>query len=72
MSANLTRHPSFYTLRDSDIGKPWIRAWGHVWLTSGFIGRVLPGDVGKRVYLVDDILQVENDEQLARRIARSG
>jgi hypothetical protein len=29
---------------------------------------VLPGDVGKRVYKVDGVLQVENDEQRERRL----
>jgi hypothetical protein len=44
-------------------------------MVSNFIGRVLEGDVGKRVYLVrneagdSDLLQVENDEQReARRL----
>jgi len=31
------------------------------------IGRVLPRDIGKRVYLIDDIIQVENDEQREAR-----
>ena len=63
---------AFYTLTAADVGKPWIRAFGRTRLVSEFIGRVLPGDVGKRVYLVGDILQVENDEQRDARIAREG
>lgn len=57
----------FREITSDDIGKTTFRAFGKSWLVSGFIGRVLPGDVGKRVYLVGDILQVENDEQRAKR-----
>jgi hypothetical protein len=63
-----------YTIATSDIGQMCIKAFDRVWPVTGFIGRILPGDVGKRVYLVpcDDpkagsILQVESDEQLAKR-----
>jgi len=58
----------YYTLRPSDVGKPLLRIFGRVWLTSGWIGQVLPGDVGKRVYQRGGILQVENDEQVALRL----
>jgi len=53
----------------ADIGKSTFHAFGKAWQTSGFIGRILPGDVGKRVYLVGDILQVENDEQRDKRLS---
>lgn len=61
---------AFYELQASDVGRYQIKAFGRSWLTSGFIGRVLPGDVGKRVYLRGDILQVENDAQRDKRVAR--
>lgn len=57
-----------YTLTVADIGKPYIRAFGKSWPVENFIGRILPGDVGKRVYQSDGILQVENDEQMAKRM----
>jgi len=63
---------SSYTISRFDIGRTSIRAFGRVWLTSGFIGRILPRDVGKKVYLRGDILQVENDEQFNRRRSREG
>jgi hypothetical protein len=53
-----------------DVGQPFFKAFDQVWPTSGFIGHVLRQDVGKRVYLVGGILQVENDEQRATRLAR--
>ena len=61
-----------YTLKHSDIGKANLLAFGQQWKTSEFIGRILPGDVGKRVYKVMDasggyFLQVENDSQRAKR-----
>lgn len=61
-----------YTLTHSDISKASIVAFGQHWRTCDFIGRILPGDVGKRVYRVMDasggyFLQVENDSQRAKR-----
>jgi hypothetical protein len=62
-----------YTLTTGDVGRAWIKAFGRSWMACDFIGRVLPGDVGKRVYLTPTndgehaILQVENDEQRANR-----
>lgn len=60
----------YYTITPSDIGKPWIKAFGRVWSVSDWIGRILPLDVGKRVYQIDGILQVENQEQLLARQSR--
>lgn len=59
----------FYTLTENDVGRAAVRAFGKVWMASTFIGRVLPGDVGKRVYQVGDIVQVENDQQRDARLA---
>jgi hypothetical protein len=58
---------TFIMIQSRDIGRPTIKAFGRTWLVANFIGRVLPGDVGKRVYLVGDILQVENTQQRDRR-----
>lgn len=57
----------YRTITTGDVGKPSLQAFGRSWLVSGFIGQVLPQDVGKQVYLVGGILQVENNEQRARR-----
>ena len=57
----------FVTIAQADVGRAHFQAFGDTWPTSRFIGRVLPGDVGKRAYLVGDILQVENEEQRTRR-----
>ena len=57
-----------YTITEGDIGKTYIRAFGQVWLLDGVMGHVLTLDVGKRIYEVDGILQVENDEQHAERL----
>lgn len=54
-----------------DVGKWLFGAFGRRWPVSSFIGRIMPHDVGKRVYLVGDILQVENDEQRDARMARA-
>ena len=65
----------FYTITKQDVEKPLIQAFGEKWLVSNFMGRILPIDVGKRVYKVPvndprspPILQVESDEQLKRRL----
>lgn len=66
----------FHTLTREDVGRTILHLWGKGWLVSGFMGRILPGDVGKRVYRtpMDDrsgyILQVENDAQRDERLAR--
>lgn len=62
---------TYYTMQRGDVDKPALRILGGTWLTCDWIGRILPSDVGKRVYLVGGILQVENDEQRAERIAKS-
>jgi|HubBroStandDraft_2_1064218.scaffolds.fasta_scaffold23674_2 hypothetical protein len=49
------------------VGKAIFEAFGRQWLVSGFIGRIMLQDVGKRVYLTSGILQVENEAQRARR-----
>ena len=54
-------------ITEDDVGKSLFAAFGRTWPTSGFMGRILSIDVGKRVYLVGDILQVENDEQRTER-----
>ena len=61
----------YYTIGTADIGQPCIRAFGQTWPVADFLGRVLPGDVGKRVYQVRGLyhLQVENDEQRDRRLS---
>lgn len=59
---------SYYELQQSDVGRPFLKIFDRVWSVKDFLGRVLPGDVGKRVYLVSGILQVENDAQRAERL----
>lgn len=61
---------AFYELQGRDVGKAHLRCFGHVWSVSHFLGQVLPGDVGKRVFKRGGILQVENDAQRAARLAR--
>ncbi len=61
---------SFYTITHADVTSFAIRAFGRAWPVADFIGRVMLQDVGKRVYLRGDILQVENHKQFAARLAR--
>jgi hypothetical protein len=66
----------YHTLTREDVGRAVLDLWGRKWSVQSFMGRILPGDVGKRVYRVpmDDrsgyILQVENDSQRDTRLAR--
>lgn len=60
---------AFYELQKCDVGARVIVAFGAKWRTVDFIGRVLASDIGKRVYKVGDVLQVENDAQRAARVA---
>ena len=60
-----------------DVGPTTIRTecsecrHGRTYMLGDVLGRILPGDVGKRVYLLQTasgkIVQVENDEQRAAR-----
>jgi hypothetical protein len=66
----MTRY--LFTIEPHHIGKSWIKVGTHGYSVSGFLGRVLPGDIGKRVFRVNGILQVENDQQRDARLAASG
>jgi hypothetical protein len=57
----------YYTLVDRDVGKNWLLAFEQTWLVSDFMGRILPTDVGKRVYQQGDVLQIESNNQRSRR-----
>ena len=62
-----------YQLSSKDIGKCCIKVSGRVYLLSSFIGRVLKHDIGKLVYEIGEgVLQVENDEQMKRRLDKKG
>ena len=56
-----------HTIKLHDVGQPVIIIEGRPRMVCDFIGRILRQDVGKRIYETDGILQVENNEQLARR-----
>ena len=62
----------FHTISVSDYvysqQYPVLRAFHRTWPTANFMGRILAKDVGKRVSLIDGIIQVESDEQLVRRL----
>src|SRR5262245_24247828 len=66
----------YYTIRDADVGRAVITAWGRRWSVSDFMGRILPSDVGKRINKITggdggyEFLQVENNEQFQRRMGR--
>jgi hypothetical protein len=65
----------FYEIGPHDVGKATLHMFGGMVPADAFIGRVLPCDVGKRVYAVatiggDYTLQVENDSQRAARLAK--
>ncbi len=55
-----------YTIAASDVGKPTITFGGVSWLVSSFLGQILPGDVGKRVFLNRGTLQIENKQRAKR------
>ncbi len=55
-------------ITELDVGKYMFQAFGRVWRVSGHWGRTMQCDVGKRVYLVNDSLQIESSDQLAKRL----
>jgi hypothetical protein len=58
----------YYTITERDIGKYQIMMFGRPWPCDQWIGRIMQCDIGKRVFLRDGIVQVENDQQLQARI----
>ena len=78
-NAGLTAH-NYYTLLEEemifreiieeDVHKALFYFNGTNYKVSEFIGQILHQDVGKRVYLVDGILQVENDDQRNKRTGK--
>lgn len=60
----------FVEITAEHVNKSLFTAFGQTWPVSGFIGRVLPQDVGKRVYYVGGCLEVESDAQRAARLVR--
>lgn len=64
MSAEL-----LFTIAPEHVGKSHVKIDGRVVSLADVIGRPLPGDVGKRVYDVNGVVQVENNEQRDLRLA---
>lgn len=69
MNLKQRHRASYYEIAADDIGKSQIRMFGGK-LQSVPLGVVQPRDVGKRIYERDNVLQVENDGQLAARLAK--
>ena len=62
----------YYEVKETDIGQEKLRAFGRNWNFVEHVGPLQPGDVGKRVYRVDDgsahgFLQIESDKQFMKR-----
>ena len=70
MTGERKRNPRpFYTIQKSDVGKATIKAFGKRWRVDEFIGHIGAYDVGKRVVQpIPGVLQVENDQQLQKRL----
>lgn len=58
----------YFTITSDDVGRTAFKQFGKVWPIADSLGLVLPHDIGKRVYLIGDILQIENDEQRNQRL----
>jgi hypothetical protein len=60
-----------HTISPEDVGSAQVRndKTGLLVYVGECMGRIQGIDVGKRVYLKNDIVQVENDAQYRRRIA---
>lgn len=60
---------TFFEIKPEHVGKGYTQAFDRTWQVACFIGRIFASDVGKYVFLRGDVLQVESDEQRARRLA---
>lgn len=64
---------SKFVITSEDIGRAILRRDGVTIYLSGCMGRVLPCDVGKIVYVAEDgFVSVEDNEQRDERIAKGG
>ena len=65
-----------HEITQEDVGRAFINMLGRSWLVQNFMGIILPGDVGKRIYYVPckdgygGVLQVENDDQRDARLGK--
>ena len=58
---------AYYEITEKDIDKTTF--WFHGPQSfKNIIGRVLPQDIGKRIYMIDNVLQCENTEQFTKRV----
>ena len=62
------RDRGYYEIAATDVGKPTIEAFGRIWRVADFIGRIQKQDIGKRIYRLGGIVQVENEAQRAARL----
>ena len=58
----------YYTITEQDINKRFLKVFGKTWSLSDLCGHIMSIDVGKRIYLVKNILQIENQEQFENRL----
>ena len=58
---------AYYEITEKDIDKTTFWFHGPQSFTN-VIGRVLPQDIGKRIYMIDNVLQCENTEQFNKRV----
>lgn len=56
------------TITREMVGKSWSSMGGRIIMWADSIGNVQLVDVGKRVFDVDGVIQVENNEQRDRRV----
>lgn len=68
LAARYWNRAEYYTITANDIGKTSFWFHGFQRFTD-VIGRVLPQDIGKRIYERNGVMQVENQEQFEKRIA---
>jgi hypothetical protein len=57
-----------YTVQPHDVGRAILPLDGKQTVVTDFIGRVQSRDVGKRIYESSGVYQIENDEQVERRM----
>lgn len=61
-----------HTITSQDVGKSTLRVRGKKINIADAIGPVQAQDIGKRVFDVKGVIQVENNQQLQKRIAAQG
>lgn len=57
----------YETIKDIHVGRKALVLFHRLWLVHNSVGQITEKDIGKRIYLVNNVVQLESDEQFEKR-----